>query len=53
MDARKTALQNSITRERKLKGAQIIDEWKNRYFDRANEVKMKEVEDHVRHLSVS
>ena len=53
MDARKTALQNAITRERKMKVAQIIDEWKNRYFDRVNEVKMKEVEDHLRHLSVS
>eukprot|EP00112_Aurelia_sp_Birch-Aquarium-sp1_P024018 Seg74.4 transcript_id=Seg74.4/GoldUCD/mRNA.D3Y31 product="hypothetical protein" protein_id=Seg74.4/GoldUCD/D3Y31 len=51
VDARKTALQNSMTRERKLKGAQLIDEWKNRYFDRANEVKMKVIEDNVRHLS--
>ena len=53
MDARKAALQNSLTRDRKQRGAQILDEWRNRYLERANEVKMKEVEDSVKHLSVS
>eukprot|EP00795_Rhopilema_esculentum_P008309 gene8309-14272_t len=51
VDARKAALQNSLTRDRKQRGAQILDEWRNRYLERTNEVKMKEVEDSVKHLS--
>ena len=46
-------MQNAITRERRERGAKILDDWKNRYLERTNEVKLKEVEDNVKHLSVS
>ena len=46
------ALQKSITKERREKGTKILEEWKTRYSERANEMKMKEVEDNVKHLSV-
>ena len=42
-----------MTRERRERGARILEDWKSRYSERANEIKMKEVEDNVKHLSVS
>jgi len=51
VDARKAAIQNAVTRERRERGAKILEDWKNRYLERTNEVKLKEVEDNVKHLS--
>ena len=45
-------MQNAVTKSRREKGAKTLEEWQNRYLDRTNEVKLKEVEDSVKHLSV-
>ena len=46
-------MQNAVTKERREKGEKILEEWRNRYSGKINELKLKEVEDHVKHLSVS
>eukprot|EP00794_Sanderia_malayensis_P012080 gene12080-13324_t len=50
VDARRAEIQNIITKERKQRGAQVVDEWKGRYFEKTNEMKRREVEDNMKHL---